>query len=71
MDSDSLKDTSVPLCFVCLLHLANEHNLRLTQSSLHDLQVQQQKGNDKVQKTVNKETEKDDEGETTEDLQQD
>lgn len=34
------EDISVPLCFICLLHLANEHNLRITDcSTMDDLRI--------------------------------
>ena len=32
-----MKDVSVPFCFICLLHLANEKNLVLTDDKLGDL----------------------------------
>ena len=34
---EMLKDVSVPFCFICLLHLANEHNLVLTDEKTGDL----------------------------------
>lgn len=37
----SLQDVSVPYCFICLLHLANEHNLLLETSST-DLFISQE-----------------------------
>jgi condensin complex subunit 2 len=34
------EDISVQLCFICLLHLANEHNLRITDCpTMDDLQI--------------------------------
>ncbi|KAG0622472.1 hypothetical protein M758_3G099900 [Ceratodon purpureus] len=36
------EDISVQLCFICLLHLANEHNLRITDCpTMDDLQIYQ------------------------------
>jgi hypothetical protein len=37
------KDVSVPLCFVCLLHLANEKGLRIVNDgdALQDLRISQ------------------------------
>ena len=34
-----MSDISVHLCFICLLHLANEHNLTVTAPSHHSLMV--------------------------------
>ena len=37
-----LKELSVPFCFICLLHLANEKNLAITGTpDLSDLRVKQ------------------------------
>ena len=37
-----LKELSVPFCFICLLHLANEKNLSITGTAdLSDLRVRQ------------------------------
>ena len=34
------EDISVQLCFICLLHLANEHNLRITDCpGMDDLKI--------------------------------
>ena len=36
-----LPDISTPYCFICLLHLANEHSLKLTgNGSLTDIQIE-------------------------------
>lgn len=41
--SEALSNVSVPFCFICLLHLANEHNLSLeaTTDGLGDFRVRQ------------------------------
>jgi condensin complex subunit 2 len=41
--SEALGNVSVPFCFICLLHLANEHNLSLDADSdrLGDFHVRQ------------------------------
>jgi condensin complex subunit 2 len=39
---DTMKDISVSFCFICLLHLANEKNLKITgEQTLSDLTVVQ------------------------------
>jgi condensin complex subunit 2 len=41
MPKEMLSDVSVPYCFICLLHLANEHNLDL-QAIDHELLISAQ-----------------------------
>jgi condensin complex subunit 2 len=41
VDKAALKEISVPYYFICLLHLANEKNLELTQTNLDELTIQQ------------------------------
>ncbi len=36
---EALADVSVPFAFICLLHLANEHNLELTTDGLQQLSI--------------------------------
>jgi condensin complex subunit 2 len=41
MPREELADVSTPYCFICLLHLANEHSLRLTSNgSMTDVAVE-------------------------------
>jgi len=41
LDSNTLRDISVPYCFVCLLHLANEKHLELVQDGISKLSIRQ------------------------------
>lgn len=39
LSREMLKDVSVPYCFICLLHLANEHNLELKSNNSGELLI--------------------------------
>ncbi|XP_067656794.1 condensin complex subunit 2-like [Haliotis asinina] len=41
VSSNTAKNLSVPIAFVCLLHLANEKTLKILDSNLEDLQISQ------------------------------
>jgi condensin complex subunit 2 len=38
---DIMENVSVPFCFICLLHLANEHQLEIQSDGLADLRISQ------------------------------
>lgn len=42
LPKDTMQDLSVSYCFICLLHLANEHNLQLTTNVTGELLVASQ-----------------------------
>ena len=42
LSKETLADVSVPYCFICLLHLANEHDLKLTPVGDNDLLILRQ-----------------------------
>jgi len=41
VDAVAMKEVSVPYCFVCLLHLANEKHLELLQDGIASLTITQ------------------------------